>query len=191
MMATDSTPSVAPATIQIDTRGEIGRIDRHIYGHFLEGHFFGNIHGGVFDEGPPLSIADAGVTPGLRLDVIDACRALGLPIVRWPGGNYASAYHWEDGIGPRDRRPRRLELTWGGQDGNPPEEDNHFGTDEFLAWCRLVGAAPYLNTNGRSVEEAVRWLEYTKLFRRHALHPPARLRRPPGAPRRALLGAGQ
>jgi len=153
--------SAPQATIRIDTRHETGRIDRRIYGHFLEGHFFGNIQGGVFDEGSPFSISEPGVTHGLRADVIDACRTLGLPVVRWPGGNYASAYHWEDGIGPRDARPTRLELTWGGQDGMSMEEDNRFGTDEFLAWCALTGAEPYLNNTCRSVEEAVRWLEYT------------------------------
>jgi alpha-N-arabinofuranosidase len=151
----------APATFRIDTRRELGRIDRNIYGHFLEANFFGNIRGGVFDPDSPLSRSEPGVTQGLRQDVIEACRALGLPVVRWPGGNYASAYHWEDGIGPRDRRPRRLELTWGGQDGQAREEDNRFGTDEFLAWCALTGAAPYLNNSARSLEEAVRWLEYT------------------------------
>jgi len=109
--------AAATATIQIDTRRELGRIDRKIYGHFLEANFFGNIHGGVFDPDSPLSIQEPGVTQGLRRDVIEACRALGLPVVRWPGGNYASAYHWEAGIGPREQRPRRLELTWGGQDG--------------------------------------------------------------------------
>ena len=159
---TTSAPRATPqATIRIDTRHEAGRIDRRIYGHFLEGHFFGNIQGGVFEEGSPLSNTEPGVTHGLRADVIDACRTLGLPVVRWPGGNYASAYHWEDGIGPRDARPTRLELTWGGQDGMSMEEDNRFGTDEFLAWCALTGAEPYLNINCRSVEEAVRWLEYT------------------------------
>lgn len=152
---------MSTATIRVDTAREIGRIDREIYGHFLEGHFFGNIQGGVFDEGSPLSIQEPGVTNGLRGDVIEACRELGLPVVRWPGGNYASAYHWEDGIGPRDGRPTRLELTWGGQEGMPLEEDNRFGTDEFLAWCALTGAEPYLNNSCRSVEEAVRWLEYT------------------------------
>jgi alpha-L-arabinofuranosidase len=149
------------ATIHVTTTREIGWIDRKIYGHFLEGHFFGNIQGGIFEEGSPLSIQEDGVTRGLRQDAIEACRELGLPVVRWPGGNYASAYHWEDGIGPRDGRPTRLELTWGGQEGMPLEEDNRFGTDEFLAWCALTGAEPYLNNNCRSVEEAVRWLEYT------------------------------
>jgi len=156
-----SAVSAATATIQVDTTRLAGRIDPKIYGHFLEGHFFGNIQGGVFEEGSPRSINEAGATNGLRADVIEACRTLGLPVARWPGGNYASAYHWEDGIGPRDGRPRRLELTWGGREGMPLEEDNRFGTDEFLAWCALTGAEPYLNNNGRSVEEAVRWLEYT------------------------------
>jgi alpha-N-arabinofuranosidase len=153
-------PEALHATVAIDTRAALGTIDRRIYGHFLEGNFFGNIQGGVFDEGSPRSIDEPGVTQGLRRDVIDACRALGLPVVRWPGGNYASAYHWEDGIGPRDSRPRRLELTWGGREGMPLEEDNRFGTDEFLAWCALVDAEPYLTTSCRSVEEAVRWVEY-------------------------------
>ncbi len=149
------------ATVHIETRRELGRADRKLYGHFLEGHFFGNIQGGVFDEGSPHAIGEPGPAAGLRRDVIEVCRALGVPVVRWPGGNYASAYHWEDGIGPRYARPRRLELTWGGREGLPREEDNRFGTDEFLAWCALVGAEPYLNTNGRSVEEAVHWVEYT------------------------------
>jgi alpha-N-arabinofuranosidase len=149
------------ARIGIDSRGVLGRVDRAIYGHFLEGNFFGNIQGGVFDEGSPLALTETGPRNGLRRDVVEACHELGVPVVRWPGGNYASAYHWEDGIGPRDRRPRRLELTWGGQDGMSKEEDNHFGTDEFLAWCAAVGAEPYLNNPCRSVEEAVRWVEYT------------------------------
>ena len=151
----------AQATLEIETGAEVGRIDRRIFGHFLEGNFFGNIQGGVFDEGSPLALDGPGVARGLRRDVIEACRGLGPPVVRWPGGNYASAYHWEDGIGPRGARPRRLELTWGGREGMPLEEDNRFGTDEFLAWCALVGAEPYLNNSCRSVEEAVRWVEYT------------------------------
>ena len=155
----------ARATLEIETGADVGRIDRRIFGHFLEGNFFGNIQGGVFDEGSPLALDGPGVTRGLRRDVIEACRGLGLPVVRWPGGNYASAYHWEDGIGPRDARPRRLELTWGGREGMPLEEDNRFGTDEFLAWCALVGAEPYLNNSSRSVEEAWALL-------RHIMTPP-------------------
>jgi alpha-N-arabinofuranosidase len=143
------------ATIEINRGREIGRIDPNIYGHFLESAFFGNIEGGVFDEGSPLSSSEPGPRDGLRRDVIEACRHLGVPIVRWPGGNFTSPYHWEDGIGPRDKRPRRLELAWGS------EETNRFGTDEFLAWCAEVGAEPYLAHNCRSVDDAVRWVEYT------------------------------
>ncbi|MFC7404755.1 alpha-L-arabinofuranosidase C-terminal domain-containing protein [Georgenia alba] len=131
------------ATIEIDT-AELTRIDRNIYGHFLESAFFGNIDGGVLDE-----------RGEVRGDVVDLCARLGVPNVRWPGGNFTSPYHWEDGIGPREHRPRRLELAWGS------EESNAFGTDEFLAWCALVGAEPFLVHSCRDVDEAVRWLEYT------------------------------
>lgn len=142
------------ATIEIDRRTETGRIDRNIYGHFLESSFFGNIEGGVFDEGSPLSHDGPGARQGLRKDVLALCQELGVPVVRWPGGNFTSPYHWEDGVGPRDARPRRLELAWGGV------ETNRFGTDEFLAWCADVGAEPYLVHSCRSVDEAVRWVEY-------------------------------
>lgn len=142
------------ATIDIRT-GRSSTIDPLIYGHFLESAFFGNIDGGVFDEGSPLAYDDPGARNGLRRDVVKLCRELGLPVVRWPGGNFTSPYHWEDGIGPRAERPRRLELAWG------KEEDNHFGTDEFLAWCAEVGTEPYLAHSCRDVDDAVRWVEYT------------------------------
>jgi len=149
----------AQATITISTT-ERAEVDRNVYGHFLESAFFGNIEGGVFDEGSPLAVTGQGALDGCRADVIEACRELGLPVVRWPGGNFTSAYWWRDGTGPRDRRPRRLELAWGS------EESNRFGTPEFLAWIEAVGtaAAPtsaYLHHSARSVEDAVRWVEYT------------------------------
>lgn len=149
-------------TVTVEPSREVGLVDRNIYGHFLESDFFGNIEGGVFDEGHPLALPGPGALAGLRRDVIDACRALGVPVVRWPGGNFASGYHWEDGIGPRDRRPRRLDLAWIG------EESNRFGTDEFLAWCAEVGAEPYLAHGARSVDDAVRWVEYTNYCGRTA-----------------------
>jgi alpha-N-arabinofuranosidase len=154
-VATTSSAAPIAATIAITRDRELGQIDRKIYGHFLEANFFGNIEGGIFDEGSPLALTEPGPANGLRRDVLDVCRELGVPIARWPGGNFASAYHWEDGIGPRDQRPRRLDVTWGG------EESNRFGTDEFLAWCAAAGAEPFLVVNCRSVEEAVRWVEYT------------------------------
>lgn len=144
--------SAATIDVRTDRRHAI---DPMIYGHFLESAFFGNIDGGVFDEGSPLAHAGPDARNGLRTDVIKLCQELGLPVVRWPGGNFTSAYHWEDGIGPRADRPRRLELAWGS------EETNHFGTDEFLAWCAEVGTEPYLAHSCRDVDEAVRWVEYT------------------------------
>ena len=145
----------ATATVRITPLPDARPISREVYGHFLEQAFFGNVEGGVFDEGSSLSITEDGPLRGCRADVIDACRQLGLPVVRWPGGNVTSAYWWRDGTGPRGARPRRLELAWGS------EETNRFGTPEFLAWCQAVGTRPFLVHSMRSVDDAVRWVEYT------------------------------
>jgi alpha-L-arabinofuranosidase len=144
------------------------RIDDRIYGHFLESAFFRNIEGGVVDAGSRFAVGGDGPLAEARRDVIEACRDLGLPVVRWPGGNFTSGYRWQDGTGPRDERPRRLELAWGSV------ESNRFGTPEFLAWCEAVGTTPYLAHRGDDVEDAVRWAEYvlypgdTELTRRRA-----------------------
>ncbi|MCG5215602.1 alpha-L-arabinofuranosidase C-terminal domain-containing protein [Streptosporangium soli] len=151
------------ALVTVDTHRPVGRIDDDVYGHFLESAFFGNIEGGVFDEGSPLSITDPGLLQGMRTDVLELCRELGPGPIRWPGGNFTSAYHWQDGVGPRDARPTRLELAWEGM------ESNRFGTDEFLAWCEAVGAEPYLVHSARDVDEAVRWIEYTNAAQETAL----------------------
>lgn len=143
------------AMIEISTRPLDRPIEKLIYGHFLEQAFYGNIEGGIFDEGSALSITEPGPLRGCRADVLEACRALGVPVLRWPGGNFTSAYWWRDGVGPRDARPRRLELAWGS------EESNRFGTPEFLAWAEAVGAEAYLAHSCRSVDDAVRWVEYT------------------------------
>lgn len=153
--ATTDTASIDTAFIDIGTRPLDQAIDQQIYGHFLEQAFYGNIDGGVFDEGSELSIKEPGPLQGCRTDVLEACRELGVPVLRWPGGNFTSAYWWRDGVGPRDQRPRRLELAWGS------EESNRFGTPEFLAWSAAVGAEPYLAHSCRSVDDAVRWVEYT------------------------------
>lgn len=142
------------AHIDLATAPSTTPLDPMIYGHFLESAFFGNIEGGVFDEGSALAVPGDCPLSGCRQDVIDACRALGMPVVRWPGGNFTSAYWWKDGTGPRDERPRRLELAWGA------EESNRFGTPEFLAWCEATGATPYLAHSCRSVDDAAAWVEY-------------------------------
>src|ERR671927_505167 len=111
------------AKIKIDPARKIGRVDRKIYGNFIE-HLGRCIYGGVFEEGSPLSDER-----GFRTDVLEAAKALRIPILRWPGGNFVSGYHWTDGIGPQSERPRRMELAWG------TEESNQFGTDEFIRYC--------------------------------------------------------
>ena len=95
-------------------------------------------------------------TRGFRKDVLALLRDLHLGVLRWPGGNFVSNYHWADGIGPKDARPRRPELAWGG------EESNRFGTDEFLSYCAELGTEPYicLNMGTGSLTEALAWIEY-------------------------------
>ena len=138
------------ARIKIDTSRIISEIDPKIYGNFLE-HLGRCIEGGVFDEGNPLSDAD-----GYRRDVLDAAKKLNIPILRWPGGNFSSNYHWKDGIGPRDQRPPRLEMAWG------TVESNRFGTHEFLKYAEMMGTEPYIcaNLGTGTWEEAQQWVEY-------------------------------
>jgi len=125
--------------------------NRMLFGQFLE-HFQHQVYGGVFDPGSPLANRD-----GFRLDVIEALRELKVPIVRWPGGCFASAYHWRDGVG-HNRQPS-FDKAWG------VEDPNTFGTDEFVKWCRLIGAEPYICTNAGTgtPEEMSDWVEYCNL----------------------------
>ena len=136
--------------IKIDVERPIGKIDPNIYGHFIE-HLGRCIYGGVYEEGSPLSDER-----GFRKDVLQVVRNIKCPLLRWPGGNFASNYHWEDGIGPKDKRPVRFDLAWS------KEETNRFGTDEFIEYCRAVGAEPYIcvNLGTGSLDEAIHWLEY-------------------------------
>src|SRR5438067_4574718 len=138
------------AHITIDPDRVIGQIDPKIYGNFIE-HLGRCIEGGVFEEGSPLSD-----TNGFRRDVLDAAKKLNVTVLRWPGGNFSSNYHWKDGIGPRDQRPRRLEMAWG------TVESNRFGTHEFLQYAERLGAEPYICTNmgTGSWTEAQEWVEY-------------------------------
>ena len=94
------------ARIKVDTERVIGDIDPKIYGNFIE-HLGRCIDGGVFDEKSQLSDSN-----GFRKDVLAAAKSLNVSVLRWPGGNFSSNYHWMDGIGPRDNRPPRLEMAW-------------------------------------------------------------------------------
>ena len=138
------------ARIKIDTERVIDDIDPNLYGNFLE-HLGRCVEGGVFDEGSAMSDSN-----GYRRDVADAVRKLGVSILRWPGGNFSSNYHWKDGIGPREKRPPRLEMAWG------TVESNRFGTHEFLNYCEMVKTEPYVcaNLGTGSWEEAQQWVEY-------------------------------
>jgi alpha-N-arabinofuranosidase len=154
------------ATVDVESYRPALRYDRMIFGQFLE-HFHRQVYGGVFDPGSPL--ADE---RGFRRDVVEALRELRVPVVRWPGGCFVSAYHWTHGVGP-DRQPS-YDKAW------RVEEPNTFGTDEFVAWCRLIGAEPYICTNAGSggIEEMSDWVEYCNL---PAAGRWARLRRANGA----------
>ena len=118
----------APARVFIDSRRSIAPLDRNLFGSFLE-HLGRAIYGGIYDPGSKLSDSN-----GLRKDVLNEIRQLGIPIVRYPGGNFVSGYHWLDGVGPKQDRPRVLDKAWNSI------ETNQFGTNEFMAWCQAVGA---------------------------------------------------
>ncbi|HEX5418057.1 MAG TPA: alpha-L-arabinofuranosidase C-terminal domain-containing protein [Chloroflexota bacterium] len=136
--------------IKIDLDRTTGTIDKRIFGGFVE-HLGRCIYGGLVDEGSPLADEN-----GFRTDVLEAARALRMPLLRWPGGNFVSGYHWTDGIGPKASRPRKIELAWHG------EESNRFGTDEFIQYCRVLGTEPYIcvNLGSGTMDEAQAWVEY-------------------------------
>ncbi|ONK12484.1 alpha-L-arabinofuranosidase C-terminal domain-containing protein [Streptomyces sp. MP131-18] len=152
------------AVINLDLEGPV--ISRHLYGHFAE-HLGRCIYGG-FWVGEDSDIPNEG---GIRLDVVEALRKLNVPNLRWPGGCFADEYHWQDGIGPRAERPRMVNTHWG-----DVEENNHFGTHEFMALCELLGADPYIsgNVGSGTVKEMSDWVEY---LTRPGDSPMARLRR--------------
>lgn len=133
------------AIMRIDAERTIGEIDPGIYGHFIE-HLERCVYGGIWTENGEK----------LRDDVLRLIQPLKPTVVRYPGGNFASAYHWEDGIGPREQRPRRYDPAW------KSEESNQVGTDEFMAFCERIGAEPYLCVNDATgtPEEAARWVAY-------------------------------
>jgi alpha-N-arabinofuranosidase len=139
-----------PARAIVDQRHYRADLDRRLLGAFLE-HLGRAVYTGVYDPGNPLSDAH-----GFRQDVIDEIRQMGVPIIRYPGGNFVSGYNWLDGVGPKDQRPTVLERAWNSL------ETNQFGTNEFIEWCRLVGTEPLLgfNLGTGTAEQAVAYVEY-------------------------------
>lgn len=137
-------------TVNADIRK--GKINKNIYGHFSE-HLGRCIYEGIW-VGLDSPIPN---TDGIRNDVIEALREMKIPVLRWPGGCFADEYHWMDGIGPYEKRPRIVNTNWGGV-----VENNHFGTHEFFRLCELIGAEPYVcgNVGSGTVREMQEWVEY-------------------------------
>ena len=144
-----------PARVFLRRSPGRGDLDRRVLGSFLE-HLGRAIYTGVYE--PESRLADA---KGFRTDVAREVKDLGVPIVRYPGGNFVSGYNWLDGVGPKAQRPVVLDRAWNSL------ETNQFGTNEFLEWCGMVGAEPLLGLNfgTGTVEMAVAYVEYCNLAR--------------------------
>jgi len=130
-------------------------LDRRLLGSFIE-HLGRAVYTGIYDPGSPL--ADA---KGFRTDVAKEIKGMGVPMVRYPGGNFVSGYNWLDGVGPKKDRPTVLDRAWN------TLETNQFGTNEFIEWCRLVGTEPLLGMNfgTGTAEMAVAYAEYCNVER--------------------------
>ncbi len=141
------------ARVYVDSRRVTAPLDRNLFGSFLE-HLGRAIYEGVYDPGSKLSD-----TNGFRKDVIGEIRQMGVPIVRYPGGNFVSGYNWLDGVGPKESRPRVLDKAWNAIN------TNQFGTNEFMAWCKAAGTEPLmgLNLGTGTPEEAAALVEYCNL----------------------------
>ena len=138
--------------VVIRTDAEIGVVRPEFHGHFAE-HLGSCVYGGLW-VGRNSGIPNV---DGYRQQAVEYLRELGIPVLRWPGGCFADDYHWRDGIGPVEKRPKRVNIHWGGY-----VEDNSFGTHEFVRLCRKIGAEPYLagNVGSGAPEELRNWMEY-------------------------------
>ena len=138
------------SNITLNREYTVGKTDERLFGSFIE-HIGRAVYGGIYEPEHPE--ADEA---GFRKDVAEAVRALRVPVIRYPGGNFVSGYHWEDGVGPVEKRPVVRELAW------QALEPNRVGTDEFCRWCGRVGASPLMavNLGTRGAEDAKNLVEY-------------------------------
>jgi len=152
-LCAQAAPANRVAKIYVDTRRTISPIDRNLFGSFLE-HLGRAIYDGIYDPGSKLADAN-----GFRKDVLSEIRQLGVPIIRYPGGNFVSGYNWLDGVGPKQNRPRVLDKAW------DTLESNQFGTNEYMAWCKAAGTEPLmgLNLGTGTAEQAAALVEYCNL----------------------------
>lgn len=173
--AASSASGATAARVYVDTRRTIAPLDRNLFGSFLE-HLGRAIYEGIYDPGSKLSDAR-----GFRKDVLDEIRQLGVPIIRYPGGNFVSGYNWLDGVGPKQNRPVTLDKAW------DTLESNQFGTNEFLVWCKAAGTEPLmgLNLGTGTPEDAAALVEYcnvqkgtrwSDLRRQHGIPDPYKVR---------------
>ncbi len=140
------------ARATVDPAFVIGPVRTRTFGSFVE-HLGRCVYTGIYEPGHPTADAE-----GLRQDVIDLVKELGVSTVRYPGGNFVSGYRWEDGVGPKEARPRRLDLAW------HSTETNEFGLDEFMTWCAKANVEPMMaiNLGTRGVAEAIDILDYAR-----------------------------
>ncbi len=141
------------ASIHIDRHFITGQVDERIYGSFIE-HLGRAVYEGIYQPESPFADEQ-----GLRRDVIDLVKELNVPVVRYPGGNFVSGYHWEDGVGPKSERPEKIDLAWN------VIETNQFGLNEFMDWARKANTAPMMavNLGTRGAEDAKNLVEYCNL----------------------------
>lgn len=145
----------SPSRVTVRMDEEIGTVKPEFHSHFAE-HLGSCVYGGLWvGKSSPIPNIN-----GYRKQAIDYLKELGVPVLRWPGGCYADDYHWRDGIGPLDQRPKRVNIHWGGY-----VEDGSFGTHEFIGLCRLIGAEPYLagNVGSGTPHELQDWIEYCNM----------------------------
>ena len=139
-----------PTTLHLHTQHQVAPVDERIFGGFME-HMGRCVYEGVYD--PNSAHADE---KGFRWDVLNALKRLEMTAMRYPGGNFASGYHWQDGIGPKDQRPTIRELAW------QSLEPNQFGTEEYVEMCRQMNWTPMITVNlgTGTPEEARDWVEF-------------------------------
>jgi alpha-N-arabinofuranosidase len=138
------------STVVVNKEFVISPLDRRVFGTFVE-HMGRCVYGGIYEAGHPTADGN-----GFRQDVLALTRELGATMVRYPGGNFLSGYNWEDGVGPKQARPSRLDLAWGST------ESNEFGTNEFVTWCKAAGVEPMfaVNLGTRGPDQARDFIEY-------------------------------
>ncbi len=163
------------ASIVINRHYQKGMIDRRIYSSFVE-HMGRVVYSGIYEPGHPCADED-----GFRKDVLEKVKEMGVTGIRYPGGNFVSCYDWRDGVGPADKRPRRLEIAW------RAIETNEFGTNEFMKWAEKANVEPIfaVNLGTKGIENAVSLVEYcniqkgtlySDLRREHGVESPYRIR---------------